>query len=248
MAAYIKYEDIPQESPPRRPEPVVEEQVVPEPVVEEVVPPRPEPKQQSSFCGNCGKDIPPSNNFCTNCGTKKVSVQLQQASPQSSPPNYTRTSKKQSLEEYEKEYLSRINTGESAPNEQLKTNKSQSPPPSPVNYQRPQGTDEKPPPSTYVDSTRYQRPPQWKSEGIAVVLTAVLGIFGFGGIGHLYLGKIGKGIAILVVGIILLVVTVVTMGIGLVALIPFAIWVVYDAYKQCKFYNAHLEQHGRAPW
>ena len=33
MAAYIKYEEIPQESPPPKPEPVIEEQVVSEPVV-----------------------------------------------------------------------------------------------------------------------------------------------------------------------------------------------------------------------
>ena len=215
MAAYIKYEEIPEERPPPRPEPVVEE----------VVPPK--PMQKSSFCSGCGTEIPSSNNFCTKCGTKKVGTQPQQATPQSSSPNYSRTSKKQSLEEYENEYLSRVNAGESAPNEQPKTNKSQPPPPSPVNY---------------------QRPPQWKSEGVTIILTVILGLFGLGGIGHMYIGKIGKGIAILIVGIILLVVVVVTMGIGLIALIPFAIWVVYDAYKLCKYYNAHLEQHGRVPW
>ena len=79
MAAYIKYEEIPQESPPPRPEPVAEEVVTPrpEPVAEEVVTPRPEPKQQSSFCSGCGTKIPSSNNFCTNCGTQKVGAQQQ---------------------------------------------------------------------------------------------------------------------------------------------------------------------------
>ena len=93
-----------------------------------------------------------------------------------------------------------------------------------------------------------QRPIEWKSMGVTIVLTVVLGIFGFGGIGHLYLGKIIKGIVILIVGIILLVITIFTMGIGLIALIPYAIWVVYDSYKLCKRYNDDLEQTGRPPW
>ena len=93
-----------------------------------------------------------------------------------------------------------------------------------------------------------QRPIQWKSEGTTLVLTVVLGIFGLGGIGHIYLGNISRGIVILIVGIILSVVTLVTLGIGLVILIPFVIWVVFDARKQCKHHNDHLEQTGRSPW
>ena len=93
-----------------------------------------------------------------------------------------------------------------------------------------------------------QRPPEWKSMGVTIVLTVVLGIFGLGGIGHLYLGKIIKGIVILIVGIILLIITIFTMGIGLIALIPYVIWVVYDSYKLCKRYNNELEQTGRSPW
>ena len=93
-----------------------------------------------------------------------------------------------------------------------------------------------------------QRPPEWKSMGVTIVLTVVLGIFGIGGIGHLYLGKIIKGIVILIVGIILLIITILTSGIGLIVLIPYAIWVVYDSYKLCKRYNNELEQTGRSPW
>ena len=93
-----------------------------------------------------------------------------------------------------------------------------------------------------------QRPAQWKSEGTTLILTIILGIFGFGGIGHIYLGNITRGIVILIVGIILLGVAIVTFGIGLVILIPFAIWVVYDARKQCRYYNNYLEQNQRPPW
>jgi len=105
------------------------------------------------------------------------------------------------------------------------------------------------PPKQNVNSGKMlQRPTEWKSMGITIVLTVVLGIFCLGGIGHIYLGKIIKGIAILIVGIILLVVAIVTMGIGLIALIPFAIWVVYDSWKLCKYYNNYLEETGRPPW
>jgi len=107
-------------------------------------------------------------------------------------------------------------------------------------------TPKEPTPNTVP--SRPQRPAEWKSEGTTLILTIVLGIFGFGGIGHIYLGNITRGITILVVGIILLIISIFTFGIGLIVLIPFAIWVVFDARKQCKHYNDHLEQTGRPPW
>ena len=93
-----------------------------------------------------------------------------------------------------------------------------------------------------------QRPPEWKSMGVTMVLTVVLGIVGLGGIGHLYLGKIIKGIVLCIVGIILLLFTIMTVLMGLVILIPFALIVIYDAYRLCKRYNNDLEQTGRPPW
>ena len=122
---------------------------------------------------------------------------------------------------------------------------------SPVNGTSNENTSPPPnnsnPPPNYGHNPN-QRPAQWKSEGTTLILTIVLGIFGLGGIGHIYLGNITRGIVILIVGIILLVVSAVTFGIGLIILIPFAIWVVYDARKQCKHYNDHLEQTGKPPW
>lgn len=93
-----------------------------------------------------------------------------------------------------------------------------------------------------------QRPPEWKSEGTTLVLTIVLGILGLGGIGHIYLGKIARGIGILIVGLILLVFSIATMGIGLIVLIPFAIWVIFDARDKCRYYNNYLQQNGKSPW
>ena len=122
---------------------------------------------------------------------------------------------------------------------------------SPVNGTSNENTSPPPnnsnPPPNYGHNPN-QRPAQWKSEGTTLILTIVLGIFGLGGIGHIYLGNITRGIVILIVGIILLVVSAVTFGIGLIILIPFAIWVVFDSRKQCKHYNDHLEQTGKTPW
>ena len=107
---------------------------------------------------------------------------------------------------------------------------------------------EAPPKQNVISGKVLQRPPEWKSMGVTMVLTVVLGIAGLGGIGHLYLGKIIKGIVLCIVGIILLAVTIMTVLMGLVVLIPFALIVVYDAYRLCKRYNNDLEQTGRPPW
>jgi len=114
-----------------------------------------------------------------------------------------------------------------------------------------QGTNQshsEPPPKQNVNSGKVlQRPPEWKSMGVTMVLTVVLGIFGLGGIGHLYLGKIIKGIVLLIVGIILAIIGWLTIF-GLIVLLAFALFVIYDAYRLCKRYNNDLEQTGRPPW
>ena len=105
-----------------------------------------------------------------------------------------------------------------------------------------------PPPKQNVNSGKVlQRPPEWKSMGVTMVLTVVLGIFGLGGIGHLYLGKIIKGIVLLIVGIILAIIGWLTIF-GLIVLLAFALFVIYDSYRLCKRYNNDLEQTGKPPW
>ena len=93
-----------------------------------------------------------------------------------------------------------------------------------------------------------QRPMQWKNEGTAMVITILFGIFGLGGIGHIYLGRIGKGIVIVIVGLILIIITLFTMGIGLIIFLPFAIWVVFNVRSDAKKYNDALEKTGKSPW
>ena len=181
-----------------------------------------------AFCDNCGHKLRTTAKFCASCGTaREPTDDTPKSRSRERPARPRKKSREEELAEYEEEYL------RAELNLQPKS-KSKS---------RTAGSKQN------VNSGKVlQRPIEWKSMGVTIVLTVVLGIFGFGGIGHLYLGKIIKGIVILIVGIILLIITIFTMGIGLIALIPYAIWVVYDSYKLCKRYNNDLEQTGRPPW
>lgn len=94
------------------------------------------------------------------------------------------------------------------------------------------------------------------------MLAAVPGIFGLMGIGHIYVGKIGKGIALLILGILLsilvygsLVVAALTFGLGLIftlgfALLLFILWIyqIVDAYNLAKRFNREAQATGRPPW
>jgi len=177
------------------------------------------------FCDSCGHKLRPKAKFCASCGTGREPTDDTPKTRRSKPVQPRKKSREEELAEYEEEYLrAELNL-------------------QPKSKSRTAGSKQN------VNSGKVlQRPTEWKSMGVTIVLTVVLGFFGLGGIGHLYLGKIIKGIVILIVGIILLVITIFTMGIGLIALIPYAIWVIYDSYKLCKRYNNDLEQTGRPPW
>ena len=186
-----------------------------------------------AFCDNCGHKLRSKAKFCASCGTaREPTDDTPKSRSMERPARPRKKSREEELAEYEEEYLrTKLNMQSKSKNTKSKSGS------------RTAGSKQN------VNSGKMlQRPPEWKSMGVTIVLTVVLGIFGFGGIGHLYLGKIIKGIVILIVGIILLVITIFTMGIGLIALIPYAIWVVYDSYKLCKRYNDDLEQTGRPPW
>ncbi|MDQ3083965.1 MAG: zinc ribbon domain-containing protein [Thermoproteota archaeon] len=97
---------------------------------------------------------------------------------------------------------------------------------------------------------------QTKNHGTAVLIALIAGLFGFEGIGHIYLGRIGKGIGLLLIGWVLsasaflfalggIFVASIILGIGVFV---FWIWQAYDANKQAKYYNESLLQNGKAPW
>ena len=114
----------------------------------------------------------------------------------------------------------------------------------------------------------------YKSEGTTLILSIVVGLMGFMGVGHIYLGRVRRGIIILIIGLLWWTIFFIPMvmlgmlseveedvfdmtammglmggfmivGIGVLALF---IWQILNARKLCKEYNEHLEQHGKPPW
>jgi TM2 domain-containing membrane protein YozV len=105
-------------------------------------------------------------------------------------------------------------------------------------------------------------PLEHKSPGIAAVLALVLGFFGLMGVGQIYVGRLARGIVLLIVGIILAVLTYgsfllgfVTFGLGWVGALVFGvillilwIWQTFDAYGLAKKFNKAVEETGKTPW
>jgi TM2 domain-containing membrane protein YozV len=113
------------------------------------------------------------------------------------------------------------------------------------------------PPRTNASYSQYV--PQ-KSPGVAVIIALIAGFFGLWGVGHMYAGKVGEGIVLLVAGIVIaalfwvsLILTVIVIGIfGLVVfgimLFGGWLWQTYDAFQTAKEYNELALRNGRAPW
>jgi TM2 domain-containing membrane protein YozV len=92
-----------------------------------------------------------------------------------------------------------------------------------------------------------------KSESTTLVLAIILGLFGIQGIGHIYAGKVGKGVWILIGSLVLFVIGVATLfvGVGVIFLIIYFviyIWQIIDSRKLCREYNDELEATGETPW
>ena len=101
--------------------------------------------------------------------------------------------------------------------------------------------------------TRYNPtvPPQgalYKNEGTALILSIVLGLLCLNGIGQIYAGKVGRGIAIMIGSWVLIVVAAFTFGIGLIAYLAIFIWQIFDTKNLCREYNEFVSQNGRPPW
>ena len=189
--------------------------------------------KSSSFCTNCGISLKSTVKFCGSCGTARE--QIEDTTVRSSSKKRASRPRKKSREEelakYEEEYLSRSKGTKS----KSKTNSEQD--------------------SDYDTARRrrsMERPGGWKSDSTTLILAIVLGLFGLSGIGHLYLGMIGRGVGILIGGIILWVVGIVTIGfgVGIVLLIGYLvmfIWQIIDARRLCREYNDYYEDHGEEP-
>lgn len=93
----------------------------------------------------------------------------------------------------------------------------------------------------------------YKSETVTLILAIVLGLLGLNGVGHLYVGKIGKGVVILIGSLILYTAGLVTLfiGVGIVLIIIFIvifIWQIIDSRKLCQQYNEHVRDTGNKLW
>lgn len=106
-------------------------------------------------------------------------------------------------------------------------------------------------------SPRLQKPVEWKSESTTLVLAIILGLFGIQGVGHLYVGKIGKGIAYLIGSLVIFGVAIglIATGIGVIVggpllIVYFVMFIfqILDSRKQCRYYNDYLEKNNQRPW
>ena len=95
---------------------------------------------------------------------------------------------------------------------------------------------------------------QYKSSGTTNLLSILLSLLILtNGVGHLYLGQIGKGIGLMIGGWVLWGAGIATIwfGVGVIFIIGGFVVMIYsmvDANKQCKIYNEFFSLNGRAPW
>jgi len=115
----------------------------------------------------------------------------------------------------------------------------------------------------------------YKSEGVTLIFSIVVGLLGFMGVGHIYLGRVKRGVIILLIGIFGWIVVFVSIailgimdesnfdieedssaiflligvliGVGGGYLVLF-IWQILNARKLCRHYNDYYEKNGKAPW
>jgi len=117
-----------------------------------------------------------------------------------------------------------------------------------------------------------QPPPGWtpppgsaqiplKNPGTAAVIALIVGVLLFWGVGHIYVGRVMKGVCIMfagwVAGVLLLLSFLGLMweagGIALIAFFALLalggwIWQTFDAYSLAKQYNDYVRAHGTEPW
>jgi len=103
-----------------------------------------------------------------------------------------------------------------------------------------------------VQPAQPQVPFREKSAGVAAVLS-----FLWAGLGHLYVGKLGLGLVLMLLypfilffGLIVLAVALGVFGLILFAVIVLVIWVwcIFDSYKLANEYNDRIRTDGKRPW
>ena len=95
----------------------------------------------------------------------------------------------------------------------------------------------------------------YKSPGTAALIAFIGGLFGLPGIGHIYVGKVGKGIGILILGLVIyafLVISILGISpvmffIAIVYLI-LLIWQIFSARGNARKFNKSVKETGKEPW
>jgi TM2 domain-containing membrane protein YozV len=118
------------------------------------------------------------------------------------------------------------------------------------------------PPTKWTPSVPLER----KSPGTAAVLALILGFIGLLGIGHIYVGRLVRGIVVLIVGIISLLLTFLGLIastevgfalemeglriLGLFGILYLGLWIwqIFDAYDLAKEFNRTVQETGKEPW
>ena len=190
------------------------------------------------FCDNCGHKLRSTAKFCVSCGTAREPTEDTPKTRRSKPVQPRKKSREEELAEYEEEYLrAELNLQPKSKNTKSK----------PKSGSKRDSND---------DTARYrrsmERPMGWKSESTTLLLAILPGLICIFGVGHLYLGMIGRGVVILIAGFVLLIVGIATaaFGIGIIILIlaiPLFIWQIIDSRKLCRQYNDYYEEYGKEP-
>jgi len=111
----------------------------------------------------------------------------------------------------------------------------------------------------------------YKSEGLTLGLSIGIGIMGIMGVGHMYVGRVKRGIAILILGFVAEFAIffsigflgiplgyastwdsagpmVAVMGLAAIGGLAFYIWQILNSRKLCREYNEYFEEYGKPPW
>ncbi len=96
-----------------------------------------------------------------------------------------------------------------------------------------------------------------KDRGTTLVLAILLGLFGFYGMGHIYLGRAARGVAFLltdwavsIVGVVFMF-TAILWPVGVMFFlvsVGLFFWQILDADSLVRHYNKVLEETGNVPW
>ena len=178
-------------------------------------------------CPFCGAPNPPDATFCVNCGAKLPSEQPQPytAPPPPPPPSSPPLSQPPIQPPTQPDSYSRPMSNA------LPQVPPQIPPPSPA---APAPPPVQPMQQPYPTIPQGQIILKEKDAGIAAVLSLIIP-----GLGQMYIGKIGRGVLILLFTALLSMI-----------LVGFIIWIwnIFDAYNLAKKYNETLRATGRKPW